>query len=128
MVAEVWLRIGLVASVLVMAVLVAGIARRGAVIARRPGVAGNLPVGLTLFSSVTCNSCSVVRSRLERSGAEFFEVVYEDRADLFETHGVSDVPTLVGVAVDGRAWMASGVPSENQIKRWSVLDRPMEIS
>lgn len=119
---EFLVRVLVVGLITALALAFAAFSRQGRAGLRRPHAPGGLPVGLTLFTSITCSTCAEFKSRLKAMGADFSEVSYEDQPERFSEHDVKDVPMIVMVLPDGTRWRVSGVPSSRRLRRWLVLD------
>ncbi len=112
-------RLGVVIGVVVLAVLVAWIARR----VRRPphpgirvGEAGERP-GVVLFTSTTCPTCRDAIAELERLDVSFREVTNDLEPQRFESWGVTAVPLTVVVDAGGQVVRTfSGVPRRRSLR------------
>jgi hypothetical protein len=108
---EVWLRLGIVAGLLLISVVVIVWLRR------RPAESvavdeGGLGPGVYLFTSSTCADCAGARRRLQDAlGASgFVEIEWEQEPGLFAGLGIDAVPCTVLVADDGSASKYPGMP------------------
>lgn len=105
-----WLRLGIVAGGVVLALLVVLIPRRPAT--RIAGEAVGLDPGVYLFSSGACADCAPARDRLvhDLGPTGFVEIRWEDEPARFEELGVEVVPCTVVVSDTGVATRFPGMP------------------
>lgn len=114
-----FIRLGVVVGIVVVAALVAWIARR----VRRPphpgvrvGDVGDRP-GVVLFTSTTCPTCRDAIAELERLDVSFREVTNDLEPSRFESWGVTAVPLTVVVDADGQVVRTfSGVPRRRPLR------------
>lgn len=106
---------------LVAVVSIAAVALLGALFLRRGGSArryrigfDDLGPGLYLFTSVTCVTCVRMRDRLA-GRADVIEITYEGGRF---PESVRRVPALAHVDEGGDGWIAYGVLSDRQVRRW----------
>ena len=108
---EVWLRVGIVAAGLVVALAAVLLIRR-----RRPAPIGSgdggLGPGIYLFSSSTCVDCVAARARLQDAlGVNgFVEIEWEDQPARFTELAIDAVPCTVVVSGEGTAVRFPGMP------------------
>ncbi len=107
-----------VLGVVAVALVVALLQRRGTSIRRVQRSFTGLDAGVYLFSSDTCQTCNLMRERLQAAGTPFTEVSAERDSRLFEAQGIGRVPSVALVGRDGSGWMASGILSEARTRRW----------
>ena len=109
---EIWLRLALVVSMVLVAVGVGFLFR--AMRQNRPMVIdpGGLRPGVYLFSSGECLECGPSRDQLTDAlgGDGFVEVRWEEEPERFREHGIDSVPTTIVVGHDGSATLFSGTP------------------
>lgn len=116
---EVAVRLVVVAGIAGAASVAAMLARRGRAWRRRVFEPSDLRPGVHLFSSEGCSSCARARASIEEAGLSFFEHTYEQEAELLDENGITRVPTVAWVPVDGGAgWAAEGIPSTRALVRW----------
>ncbi len=58
-------------------------------------------VQLTLFATKTCPNCKIAEKFLADNGVKYTKAFAEENADLVETYGIRQAPTLVAVSADG---------------------------
>lgn len=109
---EEWLRLGLVAGT--VAIALAAILAVRARERRRPMDAGptDLGPGLYLFSSGACLDCRPARRIIEESlgPGGFTEIRWEDSPETFRDLGIEAVPATVVVSGSGLATVYPGMP------------------
>ena len=108
---EVWLRVGIVAGAVVIALAIVFVMRRRSG-HPTPTETGGLAPGVYLFSSSDCVDCMPARGRLEEAlGASgFVEIKWEAEPGIFADLGVDAVPCTVVVSHDGTAVRFPGRP------------------
>lgn len=119
-------RVLIVVIVGLMALAVAWLARRGAVVRRRGYLGPPQPSSVTLFASDTCVSCTLVGDRLDDLGVVHERVTWERASQRFRDAHVDKVPTIVvresepseSSGHQFSMWMAQGVPTGGQLRRW----------
>jgi hypothetical protein len=108
---ELWLRIGLIAAAVAIAMVAALVTRR----ARSPRPAlleADLGPGIYLFSSSDCLDCRSARSVIEQALGPrgFVEIRWEEDPGIFDRLGISAVPTTLVVSAAGSATLYPGMP------------------
>lgn len=58
-------------------------------------------VQLTLFATKTCPNCKIAEKFLADNGVKYTKAFAEENADLVETYGIRQAPTIVAVSADG---------------------------
>lgn len=58
-------------------------------------------VQLTLFATKTCPNCKIAEKFLADNGVKYAKAFAEENADLVETYGIRQAPTLVAANADG---------------------------
>lgn len=111
-------RVVVVVAFLVVSTALALVARRGIAFVRHRIDASDLEPGVTLFTSMTCDSCDRARETLEALDVPFEEVSYEGHPDEFERLGVTGVPTILMVAAGGTGWVVRGHPARSRLRKW----------
>jgi len=111
-------RVVVVVAFLVVSSAVAFVARRGIAFVRHPVQGSGLEPGVTLFTSITCDSCDRARASLEALDVAFEDVAYERDPGEFERLGVTGVPTILIVAQSGKGWVVRGHPPRARLRRW----------
>ncbi|MGH8945199.1 MAG: hypothetical protein ACRDVL_03520, partial [Acidimicrobiia bacterium] len=101
---ELWTRIAIIATALLVAALVVAVRRRKALNSPRALSATGLEPGIYLFTSADCADCSTARVKLEEIvGPEgFLEIAWEQRPEVFGRLSVEAVPATMVVEADGR--------------------------
>lgn len=77
--------------------------------------ATGLSPGTYLFTSATCAECVGARDKIGR--LPHTEFAWEDRPELFDRLGITDVPSVLVVLEDGTGTWRRGVPGERSSKR-----------
>lgn len=76
-------------------------------------VATGLAPGVYLFTSSSCDECSIARTRLEgvvgRGG--YREIAWEEDPETFDRLGITEVPATLVVAADDAAELHPGAPN-----------------
>ena len=111
-------RLVIVLGVVVVALAVAFVQRRGTSIRRVRRAFVGLEPGVYLFSSDSCGTCAVMRKRLQAAAIRYTEVSAERDAEVFEAQGIRRVPSVARVDSHGTGWLASGMLSEARSRRW----------
>jgi len=114
---EVVIRLGVVAALLVVAVVVARAAGRWQRPSHPPVDVSDLAPtpGIVLFTSTDCSSCKAALAAVEGTGAPVREITWELEGATLEARGVEAVPLTVVVDATGRpVGQVSGVPP----RRW----------
>lgn len=114
---ELWTRVFLIASALLVATMVVAVRRKTASSSPRPLPPTGLESGVYLFTSADCDECALARAKLEdRLGEDgYAEIAWEQRPQLFADLGVDAVPATVIVAADGTALLWPGQPDSTPL-------------
>ena len=56
---------------------------------------------MLLFATATCPNCKLAAALLEKAGAKYDKLIAEEHADLVESYGIKQAPTLVVPTADG---------------------------
>lgn len=109
---ELWTRIFLIASALLVATMVVAVRRKMASATPRPLPSTGLEAGVYLFTSADCDECALARAKLEDSLGEggYAEIAWERQPELFADLGVDAVPATMIVVTDGSALLWPGQP------------------
>jgi len=109
---ELWVRVGLVALMLVVAISVAVWLRREKQSPIRDISSGDLMPGVYLFTSESCPTCALARAQLSQAleDATYIEVRWEDHPGKFVELGVDAVPAILIVKVPGIGKLYPGQP------------------
>ena len=109
---DLWVRIGLVAGMLLVAIAAALWLRKGMRNPIRDVTTNELAPGVYLFTSESCPTCSQARDELDRASgsASYTEVRWEDRPGVFVDVGVDAVPAVLVVSAPGRGRLYPGQP------------------
>lgn len=110
---EIWIRAGLVAGALGIAV-VAAVLRRARSRSARVVPAGRLSAGIYLLTSASCPTCGPARQRAIDAVGEggFVELSWESDPGVFTDSGVDTVPALLVVEGPGRARLFPGASAK----------------
>lgn len=110
---EVWTRIAIIATALLVAALLVAVRRRLALRSPRKLAATGLEPGMYLFTSADCADCSKARHELAGMvGAHgFHEIAWDERPETFTRLGVDAVPATMIVEADGGARLWVGRPN-----------------
>jgi len=114
---ELWTRVFLIASALLVATMVVAVRRKMASSSPRPLPPTGLEPGVYLFTSADCDECALARAKLEdRLGEDgYVEIAWEQRPELFADLGVDAVPATVVVAADQTALLWPGQPDSTPL-------------
>lgn len=109
---ETWIRLGLISGALLIAGLAAIAQQRRSRRSVRTIVVGDMPPGLYLLSSATCDACANARHKLDaRLGSgNYTELTWEGDRERFESMGVEAVPSVLLVDGGGRGRLFRGQP------------------
>lgn len=109
---ELWVRVGLVALMLAVAVSAALWLRRGKQNPIRDISSGDLAPGVYLFTSESCPTCAEARAHLSQALGEaaYTELRWEDQPGKFVEIGVDAVPAILIVKVPGIGRLYPGQP------------------
>ncbi len=109
---DLWVRVGLVALMLVVAISAAVWLRRGKQNPIRDISSADLIPGVYLFTSESCPTCALARAQLSQAleDATYMEVRWEDQPEKFVELGVDAVPAILIVKVPGIGRLYPGQP------------------
>lgn len=109
---ELWLRVVLVGTALVVTAAVSYLlARRSGTKPRRVNT-GSMEPGVYLFTSATCADCAPAREKLRKALGDhgFHEVSWEDQPRVLQDLGVDAVPATLIVGEGGWGTLYPGRP------------------
>ena len=109
---EIWLRLGLIAGALAVALVVTLVLRARASAGPTRIEATGMAEGLYLFTSSSCGDCRSARKTMNETvgDAGFVEINWEEQPGIFHQIGVGAVPATMVVANDGSGTLYSGSP------------------
>ena len=109
---ETWIRLGLISGALMIAGLAAMAQQRRSRGPVRPVAVGDLPPGVYLLSSATCEACGSARRKLDaRLGSgNYTELTWEEDRERLESLGADAVPSVLLVEGGGRGRLFRGQP------------------
>lgn len=120
---DLWARIGLIAAVIAVAIVITWAQRRRALNPIRTVDPGDLAPGVYFFSSDTCGTCREAREKLAAAlGSDAFtELAWERDPGPFTDLGVDAVPAVMIVEEGGKGRLHVGQPDEMLLGRrsWS---------